>query len=122
MTRVLLIEDDDTSNFIAKRALKRSGFENVEVALNGRDGFNFIENSCPDIILLDINMPIMDGWEFLEENKTKTPCKGIKIAMLTSSIHPNDRQKAESYSCVVAYIEKPLTTAKIKSLQKIIDF
>jgi CheY-like chemotaxis protein len=62
-------------------------------------------------------MPVMDGWEFLDEKKYHSPCKKVKIAILTSSTRPDDRKKAENYSCVIAYLEKPLTNEKVEKLK-----
>jgi CheY-like chemotaxis protein len=59
----------------------------------------------------------MDGWEFLNEKEMKAVCKSVKIVMLTSSIRPEDKKKAENYSSVIAYLEKPLTAEKIKELK-----
>lgn len=118
MNRILLVEDDETTNFLSKIALRSAGFEHIDEVLNGLEAFELIEKDCPDIILLDLNMPVMDGWEFLDLKKIKMPCKGIKIALLTSSSYIGDIKKAENYPCVVAYLEKPLTRPKIEELKK----
>ena len=116
-TRVLLIEDNETTNFIHKFVLNKVGIVEIDEALNGLEAFNYLENNCPDIIFLDINMPVMDGWEFLKEKELKALCKNSKIAMLTSSTRLEDREKAESYPSVIAYIEKPLTPDKFQDLK-----
>jgi len=112
----LLIEDDETANFISKVALKSAGVENVDEVLNGKEACDYLDTYCPDFIFLDIKMPVMDGWEFLDEKRVKGLCKKIKVAMLTSSVHPDDKKKSENYSCVIAYIEKPLTKEKIEMI------
>tara|TARA_R110002049_G_scaffold4504_3_gene31312 strand:+ start:11042 stop:11419 length:378 start_codon:yes stop_codon:yes gene_type:complete len=117
INRVLLVEDDETTNFISKIILKSAGFEYVDEVLNGMEACRHIETDCPDLIFLDINMPVMDGWEFLDEKKVKAPCKDAKIVILTSSTHPNDQERAENYSCVIAYFEKPLTIEKVEQLK-----
>ncbi|WNH12463.1 response regulator [Thalassobellus suaedae] len=116
--KVLLIEDDESTNFIHKLVLKSAGIEFVDEALNGMDACNYLENICPDIIFLDINMPVMDGWEFLKEKYERSLCQHVKIAMLTSSLRPEDRKKAKNYSSIIAYYEKPLTLDKIEELKK----
>ncbi|MEQ8219930.1 MAG: response regulator [Arenibacter sp.] len=118
MNRVLLVEDDETTNFISKIILKSAGFLNVEEALNGMEACRHLEKDCPDLIFLDINMPVMDGWEFLDEKKVSAPCKDAKIAILTSSTHPEDQKRAENYPCVIAYLEKPLTNEKVEGLKQ----
>lgn len=118
ISKVLLIEDDETTNFIHKIVLRNEGLEEVHEVLNGLDAMYFMERNCPDLIFLDINMPIMDGWEFLNEKESKALCQGTKIAMLTSSNRTEDRERAESFPSVIAYLEKPLTSEKVKVLQQ----
>lgn len=117
MCKILLVEDDETSNFISKIVLKSAGISDVEEVLNGKEAYSHLQNSCPDLIFLDINMPVMSGWEFLEEMKTHALCDEVKIAMLTSSIHPDDKKMAENYPYVIAYLEKPLTQEKIEEVR-----
>ena len=116
--RVLLVEDDETTNFISRIILKGSGFEFVDEVLNGLEACRYIEKECPDLIFLDINMPIMDGWEFLDEMKSNISCKMTKVVILTSSTRPYDQKMAENYSNVVAFLEKPLTDEKIVKLKQ----
>jgi len=116
MRKVLLVEDDETSNFISKMALQEAGIKDVEEALNGEQAREHIEKDCPDFIFLDIKMPMMDGWDFLDEMITNGLCKETKVAMLTSSTRPEDKKRAAKYDCVIAYLEKPLTKVKIKEI------
>jgi len=118
MSKVLLVEDDKIANFISKRVLKGAGVEDVDEVLNGKDACDYLEKDCPDFIFLDIKMPVMDGWEFLDEQKTRGFCDDVKVAMLTSSVHPEDKKKAKNYACVIAYLEKPLTKEKVKGIIK----
>ena len=116
MRKVLLVEDDETSNFISKMALQEAGIKDVYEALNGKQAFDYIEDSCPDFIFLDIKMPMMDGWDFLDDMIYSGLCKKTKVAMLTSSARPEDKKRAENYDCVIAYLEKPLTKVKVKEI------
>lgn len=118
MNRVLLIEDNEITNFISREVLKKEGFTEVHEVLNGMEAYKFLEKDCPDIIFLDINMPVMDGWEFLKEKESKALCKNVKIFVLTSSGHPDDKIKASSYTSVVEYFEKPLTKEKLEIVKK----
>lgn len=119
MNKVLLVEDDETTIFLSKIALRSAGIDNIDEALNGKEACDLIEKNCPDVILLDINMPVMNGWEFLDEKKARAFCKKVKIAILTSSTRPDDKKKAENYPCVIAYFEKPLTKEKIEEIMMI---
>ena len=118
MNRVLLVEDDEITNFISKEVLRGAGLEDVDEVLNGKDAYDYLEKDCPDFIFLDIKMPVMDGWRFLDEKKGKGLCKDIKVAMLTSSAHPEDKKKAEKYPCVIAYLEKPLSQEKVEGVME----
>lgn len=110
---VLLIEDDPVSNFIAFSKLKKFGIEDVKAVENGLEALNYLQSRCPDIIFLDINMPIMDGFEFLEHAKKNNICHQTSIAILTSSIRPCDKERATSFKGVVDFLEKPLDPTKI---------
>jgi len=110
---VLLIEDDPVSNFIAFSKLKKFGIDDVKAVENGLEAINYLKTRCPDIIFLDINMPIMDGFEFLERVKENGICNNTSIAILTSSIRPCDKERATAFIGVVDFLEKPLDPTKI---------
>ncbi len=119
---VLLVDDDNINNFINERLLKKLNItHNVKVAMNGEEALDFLksnaENLFPELILLDINMPVMDGFEFLQEYK-KADFDGKQppyIIMLTTSTNPNDVDKVKK-SDVAGYINKPLTEPKIMEI------
>lgn len=96
-------------------------FHNPQVALD-KLKHNFNTNEIlPDTILLDLNMPVMDGWQFLEEFLLLPIQKKITIFIMTSSIDPNDIDKAKNYSVVKDYIDKPITAQKLNSLRELIE-
>lgn len=121
----LLVDDDPVSNYINQVVL--SDFKRIRHthdALNGAEALDFIKDKCdridqeplcPDVILLDLNMPVMDGFEFLQDfQKLSFEKKDrVKIIVLTSSTNPGDIERASEYK-VAGYINKPLT---IKSLE-----
>jgi CheY-like chemotaxis protein len=117
---VLLIDDDEPTNFINKKIIEGSDLvETIHIAQSGQEALNFLslqrnqtnEFPQPDLIFLDINMPAMDGWEFLAHYKKLTiEQKGkIVIVMLTTSLNPDDEVKAKEMKEVYAYKNKPLT-------------
>jgi len=118
--KVLLVDDDDATNFLAELAFRNLNIANeIEVASDGLIACEWIkQNNCPDIIFLDIRMPRMDGFDFLDNFSGMNVCKHVKIVMLTSSSRAEDKKRALTYKEVVEYIEKPLTEELI---QKIAD-
>lgn len=97
--------------------------EHVYIALNGEEGLSklkelYANNQSVDIIFLDINMPVMDGFEFLEvyEELDKIIKSKIVICMLTSSLHEADIKKAEKFRSIDGYIEKALTKKKMDEI------
>lgn len=128
MKKVLLIDDDDIYNFLNKSLVEISGLgKQVNICNSARDGIALLKsssvNELPDLILLDIMMPDMDGHGFLEEfAKLPEPISNyVKIAMLTSSLDPDDRERSFRYKSVIDFIEKPLNKGKIDGLkQKVI--
>jgi CheY-like chemotaxis protein len=115
INKVLLIDDDATANYLSKELLERMhAAKEIEVAENCIRALKLIAQSSPDVIFLDIKMPAIDGFDFLERLKDLAPEKKIKVVMLTSSLRPEDRLRAFSYKAVVEYLEKPLTSEKVQ--------
>ncbi|MEQ8359184.1 MAG: response regulator [Cytophagales bacterium] len=118
-----IIDDDDIAIWGIKKLMEYANFcENILVFKNGLEALNklkpMIENGVdvPEIILLDLNMPIMDGWGFLEEFIQIKTEKQIKIYIVSSSIDPEDYKKAKSYSEVSNFLVKPLKTEHLKGI------
>lgn len=124
---ILLVDDDEATNYIHKRVIIDHGScENIIVKTNGEEALNYLidaENSdqpIPEIIFLDINMPRVDGWEFLEAYK-KLPVAykaKIVIVMLTTSLNKYDKERAESIELVSEFRNKLLSA---EMLDEIID-
>lgn len=126
---ILLVDDDALYNFLHEKLIKKTGYKNhIVVALNGQSALEYLRDSnqhskdtdhpLPKLILLDINMPLMDGWEFLEayNNLDENLTKDITIVMLTSSTDPNDKIKANNYKSIKDFASKPLTTEKMEAI------
>ncbi len=117
---ILLVDDDEINNFISVKLIKKTILNSEIVScLNGRFAIDQLLSrdvaDLPDIIFLDINMPIMNGWEFLDEYERLNvdPERKIKIFIISSSVFSNDINKAKSYPSVVDFISKPLNMEKI---------
>lgn len=117
MKNILLVDDDDVFNFISKKLLQRTGIASeINTALNGEEALGLLnkyymgKSALPDVILLDLNMPVMDGFSFLEAyKKISLPWnKNVCIIIVTSSINPADVLKAEKLG-VTRYLSKPLS-------------
>jgi CheY-like chemotaxis protein len=111
--RYILIDDDLVANMLSETLIKRH-VKPVELHsfTDPTHGLAFIkENTLAATVLLDINMPKLSGWEVLQklENLPKEVTNPLKIYILSSSIDPEDRQRADKHPLVVGYIEKPIT-------------
>ena len=129
---ILLIDDDEATNFIHTIIINKLLINvQVPVAINGIVGLEYLTETgkysgrddlpMPSIILLDINMPGMNGWEFLEEYKKLPEEQKAKmmVAMLTTSLNPDDRKRAKLYKGeVIEFLNKPLT---VENLREIVD-
>jgi CheY-like chemotaxis protein len=120
----LLIDDDASSNFLCKLVIERT-FNNARIKSFTRSTEavkylqnDFINDPVPTIVFLDINMPVLSGWEVLDvvERFDDEIKKDLSVFMLSSSINPNDREKARSIPLIVAYLEKPLSKDKLKEV------
>lgn len=120
----MLIDDDDVYNFLNKTLVEISGLSNdVNICKSASEGLKQLKTATtsqlPDVILLDIMMPDMDGHEFLSQFAMlpQQIINDVKIAMLTSSLDPTDKQKTTCYKFVIDFIEKPLTEDKLTKLK-----
>ncbi|HCM76242.1 MAG TPA: response regulator [Cytophagales bacterium] len=123
---VLLVDDDKICNFITEATLNRLGVaKQIHSALNGKEALDLINGyfqgdlAIPDVIFLDLNMPIMDGFQFIEAFKRlEFPKKeNILIIVLTSSVNPEDIQRVKTLG-VDYYLTKPISEEKILALLK----
>ncbi|SFU74281.1 Response regulator receiver domain-containing protein [Pustulibacterium marinum] len=118
-----IIDDDPIFVYGTKTLMELANFcKNFLVYQNGEEALkalvNLIESKSvmPDVILLDINMPIMDGWEFLDHIIKVPTEKSLTIYVISSSINPVDIQRAKSYSQVSNYLIKPMTIATLQQM------
>ena len=127
---ILLIDDDEPTNVLHKIIIEESGIaRQVEIVYNGYDGLEYLKRTGkyaegthprPDLIFLDINMPGMNGFEFLEEYKQLDSHQKARmvVVMLTTSLNPEDREKAQKLGEISDFKNKPLT---VPLLQEIIE-
>jgi CheY-like chemotaxis protein len=122
---VLLVDDDSTVNYLNKRLLERLEVaDQVLVALNGQEALDLLAahcqdatTTCPALVLLDIKMPVLDGFGFLAayQELPLAQQRANVIVMLTTSLHPLDMERLEQFP-VAWYLNKPLTQEKVDLL------
>lgn len=122
-----IVDDDDIFVFLTTKIIEQTNLVDlIKVFGNGLDAINFLKenknnvDALPDIILLDLSMPIMNGWQFLEKYNKLNPTIGKKITIYicSSSISPDEITRAKTISEVSDYIIKPITKDKLIDLIK----
>ncbi|MEQ8244502.1 response regulator [Fulvivirga sp.] len=127
---VMLIDDNEIDNLINQKMIEAADIaEHIYTHTGAKSAIEFLKNVSklpdiskevlPDVIFLDIDMPLMDGFQFLDEfeklsEQTRNKCK---VVMLTSSINPQDVNKSKKYSYVKEYINKPLSQGSLEKLE-----
>jgi CheY-like chemotaxis protein len=132
ISKILMIEDDSITQMLNKMVMKNTQFCNsVDVVFNGNLAIEYVENFLinntensfkkPDLILLDLNMPVMDGWEFLEiyQQKYALLFPTTKILILSSTVNPKDKQRADQYLFIIGFENKPLSYNTVNGLKEL---
>lgn len=128
LKNILLVDDDEVTNFINAEIIESlEATEHVDTSFNGKEALDFLDRAYrgeanlvfPELLFLDINMPVMDGFEFLKEFRKKpyADSGAVIITMLTTSLRTEDMERAQMFEDVVSgYIEKPLTRTVVLSV------
>jgi CheY-like chemotaxis protein len=125
---ILLIDDDEPTNYLNRMTLEQMGStRHIRVAQSGLEALDYLRGCGPgsgifppDLIFLDINMPAMDGWEFLEQYRQlpEEQKANIVLIMLTTSLNPDDEIKTRTISEVAGFENKPLKRDRLEKLLK----
>lgn len=117
---LLVIDDDDINIFIISKIVEKTGYD-VEICAkhNGQLAIDYVKEllaANKHLVLIDINMPILNGWEFIEAYEALNLEANNDMYMLSSSVYENDIEKAKSYKSVKGFISKPLSIDRLKEL------
>jgi len=115
MSKILLVEDNEMNRDMLSRRLVRKGFE-VVIAVDGKAGVDMASSTNPDIILMDLSLPVMDGWEATRQIKANPATQGIPVIALTAHAMSGDEVKAREAGCD-DYDTKPVNLNRL--LEKI---
>lgn len=122
LDRILLVDDDDAVNFYHKIILEEEGIARwIDIKDTSEHALDWLKHHrLPDLILLDLNMPKMDGWGFIQEYR-KLPKKSQNrciIVIVSSSANPDDKQRAKETEDVAAFYSKPLTADIVQEIMR----
>jgi CheY-like chemotaxis protein len=118
MPKILLVEDNEMNRDMLSRRLNRNGFE-VVIAVNGQEGVDLARSAKPDLILMDMSLPVLDGWEATKLVKANPETAGIPVIALTAHAMVHDKEKALAAGCDefdTKPVELPRLLGKINSL------
>lgn len=111
MAKLLIVEDNEMNRDMLSRRLKRKGYE-IEVAVDGQQGVEMAIASMPDLVLMDMSLPIKDGWTATRELKANPATASLKVIALTAHAMDGDRQKAMKAGCD-DYDTKPIDLKRL---------
>ncbi len=98
MNTLLLVEDNEMNRDMLSRRLRRKGFQ-VEIAVDGQEGLDMTRSLLPDLVLLDMSLPVMDGWSVARELRREEQTASIPVIALTAHAMQGDREKALEAGC-----------------------
>jgi CheY-like chemotaxis protein len=111
MPRILIVEDNEENRDALSRRLQRRGFEVISAA-DGKAGVAMAQSEKPDLVLMDMNMPELDGWEATRQIKAVPECKDLPVVALTAHALTGDRERALEVGCA-DYHTKPVDFSKL---------
>jgi CheY-like chemotaxis protein len=120
VAKILLVEDNELNRDMLSRRLQRKGYE-VLIAVDGKEGVEMAAAQKPDLILMDMSLPVLNGWEATRQIKANTETNSIPVIALTAHAMANDREKALGAGCEdydTKPIEMPRLLEKMEALLK----
>lgn len=132
---ILCVDDDPITLMLCKMVITRAEFaKQIITAQNGEEALNYFDDlrlnnlgtpitEYPNLIFLDLNMPVMGGWEFLDHfsnEEYRSAFGNCKVVVLSSTIDPEDIRKAKTYPMVLDFVSKPISKEMLEDLKKIL--
>ncbi|MFI0490144.1 response regulator [Flavobacterium sp.] len=131
LDKILCIDDDPITLMLCKMVIKKTSFSNeIDTARNGEEALDYFKTikqsnsegklkTLPQLIFLDLNMPVMGGWEFLDSFSTieYSDYNHIKVIILSSTIDPADIEKSKKYSMVIDFLSKPISIEMLEYIK-----
>jgi CheY-like chemotaxis protein len=133
LEQILCVDDDPITLMLCKKVIEKASFsEEIITARNGEEALHFFNElkyskskiqKKPQLIFLDLNMPVMGGWEFLDHFSRidYEEFNSINVVVLSSTINPEDLAKAKKYSAVIDFLSKPITKSMLEYLKNKMD-
>jgi CheY-like chemotaxis protein len=129
--KILFVDDDPITLMLCKKVIAKSSFANeISTAQDGEEALKYFNtlkydstksttDKIPQLIFLDLNMPVMGGWEFLEHftSDAYTEFSDTKVIILSSTIDPEDLERAKKFPVIIDFLSKPITTSMIEYLK-----
>lgn len=123
MLKVLIIDDDDIVRLVQSKLLQNCNFTKEPLKFKrASDAVEFLNSASIEhhyLLMLDINMPMMNGWEFLDEVERMEVKENVYVLMVSSSVDYNDKEKADKYNKIINFIEKPITAKNCEQLKEL---
>ncbi|TVZ28349.1 response regulator receiver domain-containing protein [Gillisia sp. Hel_I_86] len=123
MLKVLIIDDDDIVTLVQGKLLQNCNVAKDPLKFKrASDALEYLNSASHEnhyLLLLDINMPMMNGWQFLEAIEEMAVKENIYVFMVTSSIDYNDKEKAKNYAKIINFIEKPITAKNCEQIKEL---
>ena len=129
LDKILCVDDDPITIMLCRKVISKAEFaKQTDTAQNGEEALQYFDNMIiehediyPKLILLDLNMPVMGGWEFLDnfsKSRYSEVFQSIKVIVLSSTIDPDDVEKSKTYPMVMDFMSKPITTEMLEILKE----
>lgn len=126
LERILCIDDDPITLMLCKKVISKANFgKEIIVAHNGQEALDLLikynkEEALPELVFLDLNMPVMNGWDFLNEisKNSLEKFKNTKVIILSSTIDPADYERSKEYKLITHFLSKPITVDLLEKLKK----